>query len=88
MGSWAAALPAIDAETWFLLGALRMVIGRMPVPNKDILFAAIAVSLAGDAAIEVAALMAAQGALTLVFHGVAWAAAAAQEAVVKPAPQA
>lgn len=88
VGSWAAALPGIDTETWFLLGALRMVIGRMPVPNKDILFAAIAVSLAGDSAIEVAALMAAQGALTLVFHGAAWAVAAAQQAVVKQAPQA
>lgn len=77
VASWAIALPGIEAETWFLLGALRMVIGRMPVPNKEILFAAIAVSLTGDAAATVAALMAAQGALHLILHGLAWAASAA-----------
>jgi hypothetical protein len=80
VASWAVALPGIDGETWFLLGALRMVIMRMPVPNKEVLFAAIAVSLAGDAALDVAALMAAQGALHLLFHGLAWGAASALEA--------
>ncbi len=76
VATWAVALPGIDWETWFLLGALRMVVMRMPVPNKEVLFAAIAVSLAGDTAQDVAALMAAQGALHLVFHAVAWAIAA------------
>ncbi len=75
VGSWAAALPGIGFHNWFLLGALRMVIMRMPIPNKEILFAALAVSLVEDASIEVAALMAAQGALTLVFHAIAWAVA-------------
>jgi hypothetical protein len=75
VGSWAVALPGIGFQSWFLLGALRMVIMRMPIPNKEILFAALAVSLVEDASIEVAALMAAQGALQLVFHAVAWAAA-------------
>lgn len=83
VASWAVALPGIDAETWFLLGALRMVIGRMPVPNKEILFAAIAVSLTGDASLDVAALMAAQGALHLIFHAIAWGAAAAIERSVR-----
>lgn len=77
VASWAVALPGIPAETWFLLGALRMVIMRMPVPNKEVLFAAIAVSLAGDTAQDVAALMAAQGALHLVFHAIAWGVSAA-----------
>lgn len=77
VASWAVALPGIPAETWFLLGALRMVIMRMPVPNKEVLFAAIAVSLAGDTAMDVAALMAAQGALHLVFHAIAWGVSAA-----------
>lgn len=79
VGSWAVALPGITFETWFLLGALRMVIMRLPVPNKEILFAAIAVSLTEDASVEIAALMAAQGALQLVLHVVSWAAAAAME---------
>lgn len=80
VGSWVVALPMIDLGTWFLLGALRMVIMRMPVPNKELLFAAIAVELAGDGSAAVAALMAAQGALHLLFHGLAWGAAAALEA--------
>lgn len=76
---WAVALPGTDAETWFVLGAFRMVVMRMPVPNKEVLFAAIAVVLAGDTAQDVAALMAAQGALHLLFHAAAWAVAAALE---------
>jgi hypothetical protein len=79
VGSWVVALPHIAFGTWFLLGALRMVIGRMPVPNKELLFAAIAVSLTGDAAVDVAALMAAQGALHLVFHAVSWGVASVIE---------
>jgi hypothetical protein len=80
VASWAVALPGIPFETWFLLGALRMVIMRLPVPNKEILFAAIAVSLTGDASVEIAALMAAQGALQLILHLVSWAAAGAIDA--------
>ncbi|MGL6042772.1 MAG: hypothetical protein ACRC1J_02510 [Sandaracinobacteroides sp.] len=79
VGSWVVALPHIPFGTWFLLGALRMVIGRMPLPNKELLFAAIAVGLTGDAAADVAALMAAQGALHLIFHAASWIAAAAIE---------
>lgn len=79
LGSWVIALPAIPFETWFVLGALRMVIQRMPLPNKELLFAAIAVGLTGDASVQVAALMAAQGALHLVFHGLAWMIASAIE---------
>lgn len=80
VASWVIALPMIDFGTWFLLGALRMVIMRMPIPNKELLFAAIAVQLTGEASVAVAALMAAQGALHLVFHGLAWGAAAVLEA--------
>ena len=80
VATWIIALPEIPATTWMLLGALRMVIQRMPLPNKEVLFAAIAAALTGAASIEVAALMAAQGALQLVFHGIAWIAAAGIEA--------
>ncbi len=77
--SWIVALPLVDIHTWVLLGALRMVIGRLPLPNKELLFAAVAVSLTGDASIQVAALLAAQGALHLVLHGVAWVVGSAIE---------
>ncbi|WP_426163345.1 hypothetical protein [Sandarakinorhabdus sp. DWP1-3-1] len=77
VASWVVALPAVAAITWVQFGALRMVMTRMPLPNKEILFAGIAISLAGDASTAIAALMAAQGALHLVSHGIAWAAAAA-----------
>ncbi len=79
IGTWIVALPMIPVETWLLLGALRMVIGRMPVPNKEVLFAALAAQLAGDASIQVAALMAAQGVLHLVYHGLSWVGATAIE---------
>jgi hypothetical protein len=79
IASWIIALPVIDGETWVLLGALRMVITRMPIPNQQVLFAAIAVALTGDASVQVAALMAAQGALHLVFHAIAWGTATAIE---------
>ena len=72
VATWFVALPYIGIGTWLVLGALRLVIGRMPVPNKELLFAALAVSLTGDASVEVAALMASQGVLYLACHGLSW----------------
>lgn len=72
VATWFVALPAIGVGTWLVLGALRLVIGRMPVPNKELLFAALAVSLTGEASVEVAALMASQGVAYLACHGLAW----------------
>jgi hypothetical protein len=72
VATWFVALPAIGVGTWLVLGALRLVIGRMPVPNKELLFAALAVSLTGDASVEVAALMASQGVAYLACHGLSW----------------
>lgn len=67
--AWIVALPTVAVGTWIVLGALRMVVTRLPfVPNKELLFAALGVSLTGTAAPEVAALMAAAGALHLVSH--------------------
>lgn len=76
LAAWIVALPAVAVGTWIVLGALRMVVTRLPfVPNKELLFAAIGVSLTGNAAPEVAALMAAAGALHLVSHGISYACA-------------
>ncbi len=74
--AWWMALPEVAFGTWLVLGALRMVVTRLPfVPNKELLFAAIGVTLTGDAAPEVAALMAAAGALHMVGHVLAYAGA-------------
>ena len=72
VATWVSALPAIGVGTWLVLGALRLVIGRMPVPNKELLFAALAVSLTGEASVTVAALMASQGVAYLACHGLSW----------------
>jgi hypothetical protein len=72
VATWVVALPLIGVGTWLVLGALRLVIMRMPVPNKELLFAALAVSLTGDASVKVAALMASQGVLYLAAHGLGW----------------
>lgn len=72
--AWIIALPEIDVRTWILLGALRMVVTRLPfVPNKELLFAALTVSLTGHAAPVVAALMAAAGTLHMLGHGISYA---------------
>jgi hypothetical protein len=74
--AWIIALPEVDVGTWIVLGALRMVVTRLPfVPNKELLFAAIGVTLTGAAAPQVAALMAAAGALHLVSHVISYAGA-------------
>jgi hypothetical protein len=74
--AWIIALPEVAVGTWIVLGALRMVVTRLPfVPNKELLFAAIGVTLTGAAAPQVAALMAAAGALHLVSHVLSYAGA-------------
>jgi hypothetical protein len=72
--AWIIALPEVAVGTWIVLGALRMVVTRLPfVPNKELLFAAIGVTLTGSAAPQVAALMAAAGALHLASHVISYA---------------
>lgn len=69
LAAWSTALPAVAISTWILLGALRMVVTRLPfVPNKELLFAALTVSLTGAAAPAVAALMAVAGIVHLLAH--------------------
>ena len=80
VATWFVALPGIGIGNWLVLGALRLVIGRMPLPNKELLFAAVAVDLTGDASVQVAALMAAQGVLYMSAHALSWLMAVAIEA--------
>jgi len=78
--AWFVALPDVAVGTWIVLGALRMVVTRLPfLPNKELLFAAIGVSLTGAAAPEVAALMAAAGALHMLGHVLSYAGASFAE---------
>ncbi len=72
VGTWLVALPMVGQSAWLLLGAFRLVISRLPLPNKQLLFAALAAAIAGDTAPAVAALMAAQGVLTLAGHVLSW----------------
>ncbi|QMW22541.1 hypothetical protein [Sandaracinobacteroides saxicola] len=72
--AWTMALPAVSVGVWLLLGAMRLIISRLPlVPNKDLLFTGLAVALAGAAQPQVAALLAATAAMTFVFHALGYA---------------
>lgn len=72
--AWWIALPHVGLGVWLLLGALRLVISRLPlVPNKDLLFTAVGVSLTGAAQPQIAALLAATAAMTLIFHLISYA---------------
>lgn len=65
---WHLALPAEAVELWVLLSAMRMLLSRLPfLPNKDVVFAALAVFVIGQDA-EVGALMAMMASLLLVTH--------------------
>ena len=65
---WHLALPAESVELWVLLSAMRMLLSRLPfLPNKDVVFAALAVFMIGQDA-QVGALMAMMASLLLVTH--------------------
>ncbi|MGN6496427.1 MAG: hypothetical protein ACTHK5_03685 [Tsuneonella sp.] len=65
---WHMVLPGVNVAWWLLLATLRMLISRLPfVPNKDIVFAGVAV-LAVGRDVQIAALMAMMAALVLLTH--------------------
>jgi len=65
---WHLALPAESVELWVLLSAMRMLLSRLPfLPNKDVVFAALAVFMIGQDA-EVGPLMAMMASLLLATH--------------------
>lgn len=70
---WYIILPEIPLRVWLIMATIRLFVFRLPlVPNKDILFAGIAVlALGGEA--EISALMALMAGLTLATHAlVGW----------------
>lgn len=65
---WHLVLPQVSVEMWLVLSTLRMLVSRLPlVPNKDVVFAGIAVFLLGHH-VEVASLLAMMGGMVLVAH--------------------
>jgi hypothetical protein len=65
---WHLVLPQVSVGLWLVLSTLRMLVSRLPlVPNKDVVFAGIAVFLLGQR-VEVASLLAMLGGLVLVVH--------------------
>lgn len=65
---WALVLPDVEIGWWLVLSAIRLLVSRLPfVPNKDVVFAGIAVLALGQD-VEIAALMAMMAALILSTH--------------------
>ncbi len=65
---WHLVLPQVSVALWLVLSTLRMLVSRLPlVPNKDVVFAGIAVVLLGHH-VEVAALLAMMGGIMLAAH--------------------
>lgn len=65
---WALVLPQVQLGWWLMLSALRLLVGRLPfLPNKDVVFAGIAVLALGQD-VQIAALMAMMAALILSTH--------------------
>jgi len=65
---WHIALPSVAISLWLLLSTLRLLLSRLPfVPNKDVVFAGMAVFLVGQDH-EVVALMALMAGIILTTH--------------------
>lgn len=65
---WALVLPDVAIGWWVVLSAIRLLVSRLPfVPNKDVVFAGIAVLALGQD-VQIAALMAMMAALILATH--------------------
>lgn len=65
---WALVLPDVQIGWWLVLSAIRLLVSRLPfVPNKDVVFAGIALLALGQD-VQLAALMAMMAALILSTH--------------------
>jgi hypothetical protein len=74
--AWSLALPFVALSWWIILATCRLLIGRLPfMPNKDVVFAGVAVFLVGHD-VEISQLMALMAVLILSTHLVVGAALA------------
>jgi hypothetical protein len=77
---WHIVLPSVAFRWWLLLAALRLLVSRLPLlPNKDFVFAGIAVVLVGHNS-EIASLLTMMASLLLTIHIVVGLGLAALEA--------
>jgi hypothetical protein len=66
--AWACEMPGEGAATWLMLAATRLLVSRLPlIPNKDLVFANVAILLIGQGH-RLADLVAFTAALTLAVH--------------------
>lgn len=69
LSAWHFALPEVPWKVWLVLGALRLVVTRVPfAPNGDLLFASIGMGLAGTGNVSISALLALTAALVVMCH--------------------
>lgn len=65
---WHLVLPDVSVDLWIVLATLRMLLSRLPLlPNKDVVFAGLAVFLLGHE-VQVAGLMTLMAAMLLIAH--------------------
>lgn len=65
---WHLVLPDVSVTLWIVLATLRMLLSRLPLlPNKDVVFAGLAVFLLGHE-VQIASLMTLMAAMLLVAH--------------------
>lgn len=65
--AWHLAMPAIAVGVWLLLATGRLIVSRLPIPNKDLLFATLAIQVIGQGQ-QLSELVAFTAALTLMAH--------------------
>ena len=64
---WHLAMPEVSLQTWFTYAALSVIVTRIPfIPNQDLLFMALGVSIAGAKTVSAAHITALFGAVALV----------------------
>lgn len=92
-GAWSAAMPAVPFTEWLPVLAAQMLLTRLPLlPNRELMMASLAVSLApmiSATAAETASTFATSAAVMLALHGVMYAATAltpARQDSVQPQP--
>ena len=65
---WHLVLPDVSVDLWIVLATLRMLLSRLPLlPNKDVVFAGLAVFLLGHE-VQVASLMTLMAVMLLIAH--------------------
>lgn len=78
---WSCVLPEVPATYWFALQSLRLLVSRLPLlPNKDMLFASIAVTIVGQQS-SITALLSLAAVATLGLHLLTFAALSLNDAL-------